>query len=328
MNRLIHFQNRVLGPLTAAALSFIFAATAAAQPRRAEGELSRPAYREMRRLAGELEERSRQATDMRDHDSYRLFRRDRTFVRLARDFARDASQFNARLAGYRERPSPVDDDLRVLQRSAREIQGRARSSRWADERIADEWNDIVSILDRMTRVSRSSDGRIDFGGYPGPDPGSPPPPVHERDPRDRPPAPPAPPQPPAPGRDEYGDRRNPPASGDSRALSGLARDLEQRAARAEELVSRRDDIRQPRQLQFFEAIRAFHERAAELRERVESGGADPGQVRTDADRLFEDSRRLDNDMRRSNALPEVWPEWQGIVRSAQDLVNRALTMAR
>src|SRR6185295_17383568 len=130
MNRMIPFGNLALGPLTAAALSLAVATTAAAQPRRSGGELSQPAYREMRKLAGELEERSRQAADLKEHDGYRLFRRDKTFVRLVRDFARDASQFNTRLAGYRERPWAVDDDLRVLLRSAREIQGRARSSRW------------------------------------------------------------------------------------------------------------------------------------------------------------------------------------------------------
>ena len=250
----------------------------------------------MRKLSAELEAKARHAADLREHDGYRLFRRDKTFVRLVRDFARNAGQFNTRLAGYREQPWPVDNDIRALQRSAQEIQGRGRSSRYADEQIAGDWNDIVNVLDRMVRVSQAGEGRIDFGGYPGPDTG-PPPPIKERDPRDRPPPPLD------SGRDEYGQRRNPPASGDSGALAGRVRDLEQRAARAEDLAARRHDVNQPRQLQFFEAIHSFHEKVAAFRERLDSGRYDPAQVRTDADRLLEDARRLDNDMRRSMRFP-------------------------
>jgi hypothetical protein len=279
--------------------------------------LKEPSYRELRTLAERLDLKARFAADPGEHDRSRLYRRDNDFVQAAADFSRRASQFNERLAGYRARPWNVDDDLRSLLINARDVRDRARRSRFTDEHVVSDWNEIVGTLDRMLRVSQSPDGRIDFGGYPGPEGGGPPPRVQDRDPRGNPPPPPD------QHRDEYGERQGPPGPPDSRELAGLARELEDRAGRAHGLAQR-VAAQGPYRREFFQSIRDFHDQAVAFRRSVESGASDRRQIRAEAGRLLDSARRTDQSMRRSNAFPDVWPEWQ----AAMQVLQRILSLPR
>jgi hypothetical protein len=302
---------------SAAVAGLLLASAASAQPSRPVRTLTEPAYRELRRLAQQLDARAQHAADQAEHDRYRLYRRDSTFVREVSDFARRASRFDARLARYRAEPWPVQEEVRALLRSARDVQGRVRQSRWVDEHTLGDWNEIVEIANRMARVS---DGRTDFGGYPGPADGAPPPRVYERDPNADPRGNPAPP--PERHRDEYGER-NPSGYGDSRGdqLAGLARELEDRAGRALASAERVAAENGPYRREFMQSIRDFNSQAGAFRQSIGAGTNNPGQLRAEASRLLDAARQNDQRMRQSNAFREVWPDWQGAMQTLQRIVD-------
>lgn len=283
------------------AAALLVASAASAQPSRPVRTLTEPAYRELRQLAQQLDVRAQHAGDQAEHDQFRMYRRDNTFARLVSSFARQASQFNARMANYRARPWALDEDLRNLLRSAREVQTRVRQSRHVDEHTLGDWNEIVEILNRMVRVG---DGRIDFREFPG------------LDPRERP----APP--PDHRRDEYGSR-NQSGSADSRGdqLAGLARELEDRAGRALESAQRAIAENGPYRREFMQSIRDFNRQVAAFRQSIGSGTNNPGQLRAEASRLLDVARQNDQRMRQNNAFREVWPDWQGAIQTLQRILD-------
>jgi hypothetical protein len=335
MSRNTSTRGFLLTSLAAAAL--LAAAAASAQPSRPIRTLTEPAYRELRRLAGQLDERAERAADVSQADRYQLlYRRDNTFLRATKDFARRASRFDARLARYRAEPWAVQDDVRLLLRSARDVQIRVRQSRWSDERTLSDWNEIVEIVNRM---ARASDGRIDLGDRPGPGDFGPPQRVDERDPRAAPPPPdyrrdepqPRPYErdpnrnPPPPSdhrRDEYGAPA-PSGSSDSRGdqLAGLARELEDRSARALQSAERAAAEGGPYRREFMQAIRDFNSQAAAFRQSIGAGTNGPAQIRAEASRLLDFARRNDQRMRQGNAFREVWPDWQGAMQTLQRILD-------
>jgi hypothetical protein len=276
--------------------------------------LREPAYRELRRLAQQLDDRAQHAADLADPDHYQqLYRRDDTFLRAASDFARRASRFNARLGRYRAEPWPVQDDVRLLVRSARDVQIRVRQSRWTNKHTVSDWNEIFEIVSRMDRVS---EGRIDAGDRPGPGDFGPPQRVEERDPNRNPPPPPD------RRRDEYGER-GPAGPGDSRGdrLAGLARELEDRAGRALQAAERTIADNRPYRREYLQTIRDFNSQTAAFGQAIGSGTLNPGQIRAEASRLLDIARRNDQRMRQENAFREVWPDWQGAMQTLQRIID-------
>jgi hypothetical protein len=302
--------------LVTVAAALLAASAASAQPYRQDRPdrmLREPAYRELRRLSQQLDSRAQHAADVAEHDRYRLYRRDNTFLRLVTDFARRASRFDARLARYRAEPWPVQEGVRDLLRSARDIRGRVRQSRWVDEHTLSDWNEIVEILSRMEQVS---DGRIDFRGQPGPSDFGPPQRIEERDPNRNPP-------PPSDRRlDEYGER-GPAGPADSRGdrLAGLAREFEDRAGRALESAQRALAENRPYRREFMQAIRDFSSQAATFSQNIGAGTMSPGQIRAEASRLLDIARQNDQRMRQDNAFREVWPDWQGAMQTLQRIID-------
>ena len=255
------------------------------------GPLTEPAYRELRRLSRLLDERARHANEQAQRQESWIARSDRGLLRSISEFAERASRFDERLANYRAAPWQVDDELRRLLRSAQDMQDRVRHSRSVDDNALSDWNEAVEILGRMTKVAQSPDGLVVSA-------------------------------PPNPGRDEYGDKRNPPGSRDSRELAGLLRDLEDRAGRAYGLAQR-VAAEGPYKREFFQSIRDFHDQAVAFRRRFDSGASDRSQTRAEAARLLEGARRTDESMRRSRAFREVWPEWQGAIQVLEKILNAA-----
>src|SRR6185369_6761235 len=139
-----------------------------------------------------------------------------------------ADRFDQRMASYRAQPWQVDDELRLLLQSAKDVQGRVRHSRYVDEHTAADWSETVRVLNRMIRLYQADVnglGRYQYDTRP---------PVSEHDHGYG--------EAPAPAYDE----RYPPADrgprpqgayGFSRErLSALAHELEDRATRAHELA--------------------------------------------------------------------------------------------
>lgn len=284
--------RRGLALLSAGAAVLGLAGSSVLQAQSPTVTLTEPAYREMRTLSERLDAKARHAADQAAHDQYRIYHRDDGFVRAVSDFARRASQFNARMAAYRARPWPLDDDLRSLLRAAGDVQDRARASRFADSHTIGDWNEVVDILNRMVNQSQTSGRQVN--------------------------SPPA-----DSARDEYGERHDPPGRGDSRDLAGLARELEDRAARARELAKRVAAERGPYRREFLVSINDFHDQAAAFRQRVESGPGDRREIRAEAARLLESARQTDQRMRQGNGFREVWPEWQGMMQILQRILDRA-----
>jgi hypothetical protein len=301
--------RRFLQVSVAAAL--LAASAASAQPSRRDRTLREPAYRELRRLAEQLDARAQHAADLAEHDQYRIYRRDNTFLRLVSDFARRASRFDARLARYRAEPWPMREEVGALVRGARDIQSRVRQSRRVDEHVLSDWNEIAEIVNRMERVSEG-----DLGGRPGPGDFGPPQRIEERDSNRN--------SPPPPDRrlDEYGER-GPAGPGDSRGdrLAGLARELEDRAGRAVEAAERVVAQRGPYRRESLQTIRDFNSQAAAFGQGIESGTLNPGQIRAEATRLLDIVQRNDQRMHQENAFREVWPDWQGAMQTLQRIID-------
>ena len=299
--------------LTFTAAALLAASAASAQPYRQDRALREPGYRELRRLAQQLDDRAQHAADIADPDHYLpLYRRDNTFLRAASDFARRASRFDARLARYRAEPWPVQDDVRLLARSARDVQIRVRQSRWSDKHTVSDWNEIVEIVSRMEQIS---DGRIDFRGQPGPSDLGPAQRLDERDPNRPPPRPDR-------SRDEYG-APNPSRYGDYRGdqLADLARELEDGAGRALETAQRVATERGPYRRESMQAIRDFNSQAGAFRQNIGDGTMSRGQIRAEASRLLDIARRNDQRMRQENAFRDVWPDWQGAMQTLQRIID-------
>ena len=295
-------RNLALPAIACVAMLLAGASTSVAQPR--ERVLSDPAYREMQRLARQLDRQAEQAADQARNSRYRVWRRNSALVRLVTDFAGRANQFDDRLNTYRTRPWQVDDELAVLLRSARNVQRQVRASRWVDDRTVSEWNDVVAVLNRMLGVYRDGT-RIASGGYPGQvvDPRYTSPPDSDR---------------------RYPDRRyeNRGGYGYSReSLVSLARDLADRAARARATAERLAGGNRWRQRELLATIQRFDDQAAAFHERVGSGDNDREQIRAEANRLMDDARRADQDMRQANAFPEVWQEWQDTMQVLQRITD-------
>ncbi len=247
--------------------------------------LSEPEYRELRQLSRLLDERAEHASDQAQRRESWVYRHDKSLLGAIADFARSANRLDERLANYKAAPWPVDDELRRLLRSAQDVQDRVRQSRYADDLALSDWNQIVEMLDRMVRVSQEK-----------------PPPRAD------------------PGRDEYGERRSPPGSRESRELAGLARELEDRASRAFGLAQR-VAAEGPYRREFFQSIRDFHDETVAFRRQIDSGASSRARIREDAGRLLDSARRTDQHMRRSNAFPQVWPEWQGAIQVLQRILD-------
>ena len=247
--------------------------------------LSEPEYRELRQLSRLLDERSEHASDQAQRRESWVYRHDKSLLGAMADFARSANRLDERLANYRAAPWPVEDELRRLLRNAQDVQDRVRHSRYADDLALSDWNEIVEMLDRMVRVGQER----------------PPPPAD-------------------PGRDEYGERRSPPGSRESSELAGLARELEDRASRAFGLAQRAA-AEGPYRREFFQSIRDFHDETVAFRRQIESGASGRAQIREEAGHLLDGARRTDQRMRRSDAFPQVWPEWQSAIQVLQRILN-------
>lgn len=264
--------------------------------------LSRSGYEQMRQLAQQLDQEARETNDAAQHGRFSIYQRDTGLRRSVAYFARLADQFNYRLNTYQTRPWQLDDQLRTLLRTARDVQYRVQNSRYADDRTVQEWDEATDVLNQMREVYRA-DLRGEYGQYGGnPQPyGNPSyhggyaPPAH----------------PPVGG---YGYSRE--------QLATLAHELDDRATRAHQLAEQLATGGGPREQQFFESIHHFNDEARDFHQRVESGTLlDANQIRAEAGHLLEDARAADAGMRQNNVFPQVWREWQAAMQTLQSILN-------
>jgi hypothetical protein len=248
--------------------------------------VSRASYERMRRWARELEELAAHANQQAQADQagYRGFRRDTNFLKSIDHFARRAREFRLKMDSYRTRPWNVDDEIQHLLRDAREVQTRLRRARFADSHTREDWNQVVDLLNRTLNEYRSPGAYR--GGRSGDDRYRPGYPETRRN-------------------DGYYDPNE--SSGYSTDLRQLARELDDRASRAEELASRYNYGQ-------VSNIRHFSEQARSFRDRVETSRISGSELRSQVNHLLEDAQEAQVELRRTRVSSDLAAEWDGIVR--------------
>jgi hypothetical protein len=247
--------------------------------------LSNVSYERMRQYAHELDERAEHANAQAQarQAGYRSFRRDTKFLKSIDHFADRARAFHQRMDTYRTRPWNIDEEIGHLIRDARNVQSRLRRARFVDRHTIADWDETVRLLNQMATEYRAgiSPYRTRHPGesYP---PGTVPNPSGSYD-------------------DRYGSGR----SGDIRQL---ARELEDRAARASDLANRYG------RSGYSSNIQHFREQAVNFRSQVESNRLSPSELRSQVNHLLEDAQSADQELRRQNVSRELAAEWTGIVR--------------
>jgi hypothetical protein len=252
--------------------------------------LSNSSYERMRQYAHELDEVARHASEQAraQQGGYRGFRRDTKFLKSIDHFADRAERFHERMDSYRTQPWNVDDEIEHLLRDARNVQNRLRRARFVDQHTAEDWDRAVRLLNQMaseyqagispygTRYpSESHSGRYGnpAGGVPNPHAGS---------------------------YDQYGYSQ----SGDIRQL---ARELDERAARANDLAGRYN-------YGYATSLRHFSDQARYFRDQVETGRLSGSELRSQVNHLLEDAQGAQDELRRTRVSSDLAAEWDGIVR--------------
>ena len=297
--------------LAAAALMFGSGGNALAQGPDS-GRLSRRGYEEMRRLAHDLDSQAQHANDQAQHRGTWQYQRDRTFLRAISNFSRRAAQFHARMDKYQTQPWQVDDELRALLQDARAVQVRISRSGHRDDHMAEDWNATVNLLNQMIRLSqsdargrrsRSPEAYAEGRAYDEPRGGQ----GYGEGRADRSGAP-------AERMDRSDDRNGSPAQrmdrrGDSE-IGALAHDLAQRSARLAESARQ---LAGPfpldaNQRMAWQLISEFAQQSRTIDEGI---GRQPGTqpLRGNVERLVQAARSAEDQMRRTNAFPQLRQEW-------------------
>jgi methyl-accepting chemotaxis protein len=262
-------------------------------------------YERLRQWARELDELAGHANEQAQAQQagYRGFRRDTNFLRSIDHFAERARGFRARIETYRTQPWDVDDEIQHLLRDARTVQTRLRRARFADRHTAEDWNQVVNLLNQMTTEYRAGGGYRsgyptgDYRANPYPNTGD-----YRNDPY--------------PTGDYRGDR-NPTygAYGTMTDLRQLAAELDQRAARASQLANGYSG--------YSSDITHFSQQARDFRDQVESNRMSRSDLRSEVNHLLEDAQSAYSELRQRNVPRQVADEWDAIVQ----ILNRMRDLA-
>jgi uncharacterized coiled-coil DUF342 family protein len=269
-------------------------------------------YERLRQWARELEELAEHANKQAQAQQagYRGFRRDTKFLKSIDHFAERARGFRARIETYRTQPWDVDDEIQHLLRDARTVQTRLRRARFANRHTAEDWNQVINLLNQMTTEYRAGIGRR--GRYPTGDYRTDPYPTgdYRNDPD---------PVTGAPRTDPYpGDYRNDGGYGTYGSMTDLrqlAAELDRRAARASQLANGYSG--------FSSEITHFSEQARDFRDQVETNRMSRSELRTEVNHLLEDAQSAYSELRQRNVTRQVADEWDAIVQ----ILNRMRDLA-
>jgi hypothetical protein len=304
-------------PATAAGVSIRFGST---ERNRLEGRR----FDTMRGLAHYLDEAAQSAARQVKETSWPG--RDRRIEASIDDFARLADTFHARVDTYDRTPWNVANEVVVLNQRARRVNWQIRNAR-GYRRIYDDWAEVMSTLDLMSRNVQGQDVEVptqERAGYSrfdgrsryadgrhqdlGPDV------TDGRDPQ-------------FDGRDRTGpnDRG---AQGDGRPgpfVTGqplqefrrLANDLDSQTSRI--LSSTPRNAGPDGQLNA--DMRDFARQAANLNRLTDAGPLDMREVGPMVQQLLDDARRTDASMRRNNTYSQVQPEWQASIQLLEQMAS-------
>lgn len=295
MKKILKARSAGFLALVLASVGWIAAATivnAQTRERYRQGTLSNASYERMRQWAHELGELAEHANEQAQAQQagYRGFRRDRNFLRSIDHFAERAQQFHERMDTYRERPWQVDDEIDHLLRDAREVQTRLRRARFVDRHTAEDWNQVVDILNRMLNEYRNPgwyrNDRYGNDGFRRNDEG-----YRRND-------------------DRYGrsEDRGPGTYADATDLRQLAVELDERASRVAQMADQYGS-------RFGSSgLRRFSGEARGFRTEVESRRFSQSELRDRVNQLLSDAQAAHSEISGTRVPSEVASEWEGIVQ--------------
>jgi hypothetical protein len=268
-----------------AAAGLLITAAVRLEARPAPRALSERGYDQLRSMSAELDRKAQQADDSRRAGVYGS---DRDLQRSVPNFVLRARSFSTRMAGYRARPWPVEDELSGLLADARAIQARIRQSRRRDFRTQEDWDRTVGLLEQMLRISRGQEDREVRGG----------------------------------GRVEgpaYRDDRGSP--GGRSSVAGLVSDVSERANR---LAERARQLSGPipadeRQRNVWQAIQKLAQDASALGVRIDR----EGQPRDLRSAVNAEAAEADRQMRAGNVFPEIKTQWADLMQALARLRQSA-----
>lgn len=269
-------------------------------------------FETMRALAHYLDESTQEAVTVAGSGVQGRSWRTRQFLSSLDDFAKRSNSFHERMDTYDTHPWDLPREISRLDQSARRVNDTIQTTR-VYSGVAEQWSQVVDVLDRMERLLAGEDVRVPAAHRRGGD--------YERD------------YGPFAGRDEHADNREhggafQPNQGDTITLAGprfdqyrqLVRDLDAHADRALQIAGRmnRDDREYSQDL--FLSLQHFGAAVRNLRARTEAGQLD----RRELNHLVADARETDSKMRENHVFPRVWEEW----RQSIDILNQISELNR
>jgi hypothetical protein len=274
-------------------------------------------FETMRALAHYLDEAAQDALAGTVQARRRGTPADRRYITAVRDFARQAEDFHTRMDDYAASQFEVTDEVDYLVARARRVNQLVRRVA-AYQDTYDDWKRVIDTLGLMRRALNGEDVEV--------------PPAH----------------------DEYGDydrdygylgrRGNPdrgqvttgrtdtyPGTYSAGALAGarlqqfreLADQLD-RSARRTLMAAERSAPNTERARGILADLRHFAGQALNVHDRSDANEVAPREIGGIIDRLLEDARRVDRNMRDARAFSDVWDEWSRTI----DILNRMAALLR
>jgi len=270
-------------------------------------------FETMRALAHYLDESTQEAVAVAGSGVQGRSWRTRQFLSSLDDFAKRSNSFHERMDAYDTHPWDLPREVSRLDQSARRVNDTIQTTR-VYSGVAEQWNQVVDVLDRMKRLLAGEDVRVPPAHRRGGD--------YERD------------YGPFASRDEHPDNREhggvpQPSLSDAITMAAsprsdqyrqLVRDLDIHADRALEIARRmtRDDRDYSPDL--FVSLQHFSDAVRALRSRADAGQLD----RREVNHLLADARETDGKMRENHVFPRVWDEWQQSI----DILNQISELSR
>jgi hypothetical protein len=270
-------------------------------PESGSGDIQGARYETMRVLSERLVDRL-QIT----RDELRNARAATGDIPLLEDLLDRARRFRDRMSDYSNPARYIQADVDELDRMARDLDNRTRYVQ-ASQRAVDNWNSALDVIDRMKRVLAGQDVEV-------------PPAVVTSGGGTYPNNPTNPTYPTSPTQPSYGSVLSGSALEDFRRT---AHEVVVRATLARDTAERTGSGYNDAARRIASDMSYVVSGARDLENRASAASVYRGDVRTAADRLLEDARRVERSMRDANLYSGAWTDWSEVLRLLQRLSDMA-----
>jgi hypothetical protein len=326
MTKVTSRKNR---SLAAAAVAFLLVGAGFAAPASAQrfqfrfGTQSRPlqgrSFQTMRALSHYLGELSEHAASEAQQNAQEGTPGEERAIAAMTDFATRASDFHERMDNYQTSPWVLPREVQDLDRRARRVNAWLGAGNFDDHVISD-WYQVVDTLERMKRVLYGQDVDVPVSRYRGGDYEQDYKPVLDYN---------------SPSPWDSGEHHGhggvvaiPGGGGviyiEGANLNQVRSDLhalDAHVSRAHEIAEAAMNRDGPANQRFFERIHAFNERTHELHRFIDMNQINPHELRPLLEGLGNEARSVDQALRESHAIPEVWNEWAAVLQTIDRMMG-------